>query len=162
MCSCRATIAANRRSRRSTGTRRPSMTQAPVFTITYWGVTGTLAASMLPREVTEKLVAAVRHLVEQDRLADLHTGEDLDARIRHRLNELPFYLQSSYGGNTTCVEVQTPDELLILDCGSGLRELGISLTNRWRSTQAREQKHAHILVSHPHIDHICGIPFFAP
>ena len=65
-------------------------------------------------------------LIERDRLADLRPGPDLEANLRRRIEEeLPFHLRSSYGGNTTCVEVQTPDALLILDCGSGFRELGV-------------------------------------
>ncbi len=107
------------------------MAQEPVFTITYWGVTGTLTAPLRPPEVTDKLVGAIKHLVEQGRLADLCPGPELEATIRRRVQEeLPFHLGSSYGGNTTCVEVQTPDALLILDCGSGFRELGLALQAR--------------------------------
>lgn len=133
------------------------------FTITYWGVTGTLTAPLRPQEVTDKLVAALKHLVERGRLADLHAGTDLEATIRQRIEqELPFHLRSGYGGNTTCVEVQTPDALLILDCGSGFRELGVSLAARWRDKPPGEQRTAHVLVTHPHIDHICGTPYFVP
>jgi len=46
---------------------------------------------------------------------------------------LPMHLRSTYGGNTTCVEVQTPDSLIIIDCGSGFRELGIDLERRWKA-----------------------------
>ncbi|HEY7423321.1 MAG TPA: MBL fold metallo-hydrolase [Gemmataceae bacterium] len=134
-----------------------------VFTITYWGVTGTLSAPLRPAEVADKLVAAIRRLAERDRLADLKPGPDLEITIRRRLEEeIPFPLRSSYGGNTTCVEVQTPDALLILDCGSGFRELGLSLENRWHALPAGVGRTAHVLVSHPHMDHIYGTPYFAP
>jgi hypothetical protein len=89
------------------------MAADPVFTITYWGVTGSLSAPLRPPEVTDKVVAAIRHLVEHGRLADLRPGPDLEAAVRSRVEELPFHLRSAYGGNTTCVEVQTPDALLI-------------------------------------------------
>ena len=139
----------------------------PVFTITYWGVTGTLTAPLRPPEVTDKLVGAIKHLVEQGRLADLRSSPDLEAIIRRRVeDEVPFRFRSSYGGNTTCVEVQTPDALLILDCGSGFRELGLALEARWRAdlppTDGRAARTAHVLVTHPHIDHIYGTPYFAP
>ncbi len=142
-------------------------TPEPVFTITYWGVTGTLTAPLRPPEVTDKLVGAIKHLVEQGRWADLRPGPDLEAIIRHRVeDEVPFKLRSSYGGNTTCVEVQTPDALLILDCGSGFRELGLALEARWRAdlppADGRVARTAHVLVTHPHIDHIYGTPYFAP
>lgn len=61
-----------------------------------------------------------------------------------------------YGGNTSCVEVWCGDDLLILDCGTGLRGLGGSLL------AAKKPVDAEILLSHTHFDHICGIAFFAP
>ena len=139
------------------------MSPDAVFTITYWGVTGTLTAPPRPAEVTDKLVAAVRCLVEGGRWGDLRPGPDLEADVRRALErDLPFHLRTSYGGNTTCVEVQTPDELLIFDCGSGFRELGIDLEARWRAEGAGARRSAHVLVTHPHMDHTYGTPYFAP
>ena len=60
-----------------------------------------------------------------------------------------------YGGNTACVEVRCGDRLLVFDAGTGLRLLGNSLA------QAGDV-HADIFLSHCHIDHIAGLPFFAP
>jgi phosphoribosyl 1,2-cyclic phosphodiesterase len=134
-----------------------------VFTITYWGVTGTLTTPLRPTEVTDKLVHALQYLIERGRLADLRPGLDLEANIRRCVEEeLPFHLRSGYGGNTTCIEVQTPDALLILDCGSGFRELGSALAARWKGRPAGAPRTAHVLVSHPHIDHIYGMPYFPP
>jgi phosphoribosyl 1,2-cyclic phosphodiesterase len=139
------------------------MNSDAVFTITYWGVTGTLTTPLRPVEVTDKLVGALTHLIENDRLGDLRPGPDLEANIRLRLEtELPFHRYSSYGGNTTCVEVQTPDALLILDCGSGFRELGVALTARWQSIPAGDERAAHVLITHPHMDHIYATPYFWP
>lgn len=61
-----------------------------------------------------------------------------------------------YGGNTACVEVRCADRLLILDGGTGLRPLGKELVAKGEATDAD------ILFSHCHIDHIIGVPFFAP
>jgi phosphoribosyl 1,2-cyclic phosphodiesterase len=61
-----------------------------------------------------------------------------------------------YGGNCSCVEVRTPDgELFIIDAGTGIRELGLTLMNE-------QPVVAHILLSHTHWDHISGFPFFPP
>lgn len=61
-----------------------------------------------------------------------------------------------YGGNTTCIEVRSDaDELLILDAGTGIRELGLELA------QSMPVK-CHLFVSHTHWDHIQGLPFFVP
>ncbi len=61
-----------------------------------------------------------------------------------------------YGGNTACVEVRDDSgHLLILDAGTGLRELGLSLNGDGPHT-------VDLLISHLHWDHIQGIPFFQP
>ncbi len=62
-----------------------------------------------------------------------------------------------YGGNTACVEVRCNGRLLILDAGSGLRCLGNALMQEEQEAVAAE-----VLCSHTHLDHICGLPFFAP
>src|SRR5437762_9926041 len=63
---------------------------------------------------------------------------------------------AKYGGNTSCTEVRTDDgTLIILDCGTGARELGLRLLKE------RPVK-AHILITHTHWDHIQGFPFFTP
>jgi phosphoribosyl 1,2-cyclic phosphodiesterase len=65
--------------------------------------------------------------------------------------------KSKYGGNTSCIELQFPnDQLIILDGGTGIRELGNTLVMR------NKQVRASILLSHYHWDHIQGLPFFAP
>jgi phosphoribosyl 1,2-cyclic phosphodiesterase len=62
-----------------------------------------------------------------------------------------------YGGNTPCVEVRLAnDELIIFDAGTGIRGLGDELIRKGAPVRA------HILISHPHWDHIQGFPFFKP
>lgn len=63
-----------------------------------------------------------------------------------------------YGGNTACTEVRCGEQLLILDAGTGIRVLGVSLL---REFQQRPIK-GNIFVGHTHWDHIQGFPFFAP
>lgn len=63
-----------------------------------------------------------------------------------------------YGGNTPCIEVSFPevDRLIIIDAGSGLRELGNDLMTRGKAVEA------HLFLTHTHWDHIMGFPFFVP
>ncbi len=64
-----------------------------------------------------------------------------------------------YGGNTPCVEVRTgADWLVILDAGTGIRELGRSLVAEGNGSGIAGD----IYLTHAHWDHIQGIPFFAP
>jgi phosphoribosyl 1,2-cyclic phosphodiesterase len=60
-----------------------------------------------------------------------------------------------YGGNTSCLEVNCGDDLLILDCGTGARRLGLKILGEGR-------READLLFSHSHIDHVAGLPFFQP
>jgi phosphoribosyl 1,2-cyclic phosphodiesterase len=61
-----------------------------------------------------------------------------------------------YGGNTPCVEVRCGDQLFIFDGGTGIRPLGNALM---KGSCARE---IHLFLTHCHIDHVAGLPFFAP
>lgn len=64
-----------------------------------------------------------------------------------------------YGGNTPCTEVRTDDGwLIILDAGTGIRELGRDLLQRSNGAPIKGD----IFLTHAHWDHIQGIPFFAP
>jgi phosphoribosyl 1,2-cyclic phosphodiesterase len=59
-----------------------------------------------------------------------------------------------YGGNTSCVQLTLAGgEVLILDAGTGIRTLGLDLT---------ESSRIHILLTHLHLDHIQGLMFFPP
>jgi ribonuclease BN (tRNA processing enzyme) len=61
-----------------------------------------------------------------------------------------------YGGNTSCVELELADgTTLILDAGSGIRELGQRLLER-------DQGVLYICLTHLHLDHVEGLGFFAP
>lgn len=62
---------------------------------------------------------------------------------------------AKYGGNTSCVYIELADgSNLILDSGTGIRELGKRL--------AQTDGTINILLSHGHWDHVQGYPFFEP
>ena len=64
-----------------------------------------------------------------------------------------------YGGNTSCVSIRTDGgTLIVIDCGTGARELGRRLIEEADG----QPVDGHILVSHTHWDHIQGFPFFQP
>lgn len=63
-----------------------------------------------------------------------------------------------YGGNTPCVEIRADDTLIILDAGSGIRELGLKLMEEFSTTPIK----GHLFITHTHWDHIQGLPFFLP
>lgn len=62
-----------------------------------------------------------------------------------------------FGGNTSCVLIESGDRLIVLDAGTGIINLGSYLKQ-----EKNHIKHIHIFLTHLHIDHIQGIPFFEP
>lgn len=63
-----------------------------------------------------------------------------------------------YGGNTPCVEVRTDGEIIILDAGTGIRQLGLALIDESKGRPIEVT----LLITHTHWDHIQGFPFFLP
>jgi phosphoribosyl 1,2-cyclic phosphodiesterase len=63
---------------------------------------------------------------------------------------------SRYGGNTPCVEIRCGEQVVIFDAGTGIRALGDALGD------IAKRGGLDVVLSHCHIDHIVGFPFFAP
>lgn len=64
-----------------------------------------------------------------------------------------------YGMATTCVQVSTNHESLIIDAGTGIAKLGDHLM---QGPAGREEAHVHLFLSHFHGDHLIGLPLFKP
>ncbi len=73
----------------------------------------------------------------------------------------PGAFTAKYGGNTACVElyIESLNRRIIIDAGSGIRELGNELI---RNDFSRGGFSTEIFLTHTHWDHIMGFPFFAP
>ena len=61
-----------------------------------------------------------------------------------------------YGGNTPCIEVRCGEHVLVFDAGTGLCPLGLELI------KDKTIRHVDIFITHCHLDHVVGLPFFAP
>jgi phosphoribosyl 1,2-cyclic phosphodiesterase len=63
-----------------------------------------------------------------------------------------------FGGNTSCIEVRSNNNVVVLDLGTGARKLGESLL---AEHQGRPMT-LHIFLTHYHWDHLQGLPLFMP
>ncbi|MFH1350072.1 MAG: MBL fold metallo-hydrolase [Pseudomonadota bacterium] len=118
----------------------------------FWGTRGSLPASVNKKRIREKLKAALEIALEKE----FGPANDIEAFID---NELPFWVKGTYGANTPCVEIRAGDDFVLCDAGSGFRDFGHHLL---RTYGKEAPKDFHILISHPHWDHIQGFPFFTP
>ena len=88
---------------------------------------------------------------------DLDTPEKAEAFCER---ELSFADAGTFGGNTSCVQVDVGgSDYLLCDLGSGVREFSsAAIAKHGPATKLTY----HILVSHVHWDHIMGFPYFIP
>ncbi|MBL26673.1 MAG: MBL fold metallo-hydrolase [Rhodospirillaceae bacterium] len=121
--------------------------------VRFFGTRGSLPAPLSGAGVKAKIRDALVKAIGQD----LTSPEDVD---RFMADSLDFAAQSTYGGDSSCVEIDADtDSYIVCDAGSGLREFG----NRvMRAPAPGKQKVFNLFMSHVHWDHIMGFPFFVP
>ena len=72
----------------------------------------------------------------------------------------PGRTTEKYGGNTPCISVRHQDTIIILDAGTGIRNLGLDLAYEFQ--EKGRPLTLHLFLSHTHWYHIQGLPFFQP
>ena len=120
--------------------------------IRFWGTRGSLPVALTAPAVRAKIIAALRGAAGRAFASDADIARYVDA--------LPFAVAGTFGGHTSCVEIETgTSEYVVCDLGSGLRPFGQAAIAR--HGPANPQTY-HLFVSHVHWDHIMGLPFFGP
>jgi phosphoribosyl 1,2-cyclic phosphodiesterase len=121
--------------------------------IRFWGTRGSLPAPLNTAGLRRKLTRALLDAA----------GRDLDTeeKVRRYLDEgLDFAASLTFGGNTSCVEIDHGGtEYVLCDLGSGAREFSLAAMARSRPDVPLV---FHVFLSHLHWDHIQGLPFFVP
>jgi phosphoribosyl 1,2-cyclic phosphodiesterase len=121
--------------------------------VTFWGTRGSLPTPLGAKGVRMKLVNALVKAAGKT----LDTLEKAEAFCNE---ELSFAEAGTFGGNTSCVQVDTGgEEYLLCDLGSGVREFSLAAIGRHGPGKPQTY---HVLLSHVHWDHIMGFPFFIP
>ena len=118
----------------------------------FWGTRGSIPVSLTAADIRSKLMLALQGA----------GGRHLDQRadIESYLDGLSFDIVGTYGGHSSCVQIETGgEEQVILDMGSGARPCGQHMIERFGP--GRPQTY-HVFMSHLHWDHIMGFPFFTP
>ncbi len=118
----------------------------------FWGVRGLLPVAPPPSGIVNDF----RNLFYQFFSQGYSHLKDVDLFLgQHKVTAI-----GGYGSCSTCVEVTTPKTQIIIDAGSGLKRLGDDIMKA--GVAGNGQGVYHILLTHFHIDHLLGLPFFTP
>jgi len=120
--------------------------------VRFWGTRGSLPVSLTATEVRARIATALR--------AASGRGLKSEQEIDDYVGGLPFEIAGTYGGHTSCVEIETGGaDYVLCDLGSGVRPFGQAAIARHGPGSPQTY---HVFLSHVHWDHIMGLPFFTP
>ena len=119
--------------------------------VRFWGTRGSIPIAMTSEALQKKLVAALTRAAGRT----LRTPAEIESFVA----ELEFPIGHTFGGNSSCVQLDIgTDDYMLCDLGSGARGFG----NHVLATRDGKPAVYHVFMSHTHWDHIMGFPFFMP
>ncbi len=119
--------------------------------VKYWGVRGSLPSAPAPRDWAYHIEGVLRNFFAM--------GYRDSSQIQKFFESQEVPLIGGYGAATTCVELQSGRSQIIIDGGSGIRNLSEQIMT---GTTGRVKGPFHIFMTHFHWDHMIGLPFFTP
>lgn len=143
----------------------------PSMVIKYWGVRGSIPAPLTTQHIMAKEKVLIEGIIKAGGTQKLFGDKPDPEAIQKYLNSLPLSISGTYGGDTTCLEIQAHNSpLILIDAGSGARALGNVLLGKLFSgknlnpldSNEERKRSMDLFFTHYHWDHIQGFPFFAP
>lgn len=119
--------------------------------VKFWGVRGSLPSAPTPQDWSYHIEGVIRNF--------FNSGFRDPSQISKFVQNMGVPLLGGYGAATTCVEIQSGHTQLIIDGGSGIRNLSERIMT---GTTGRAKGPFHIFMTHFHWDHVIGLPFFTP
>lgn len=119
--------------------------------VKFWGVRGSLPSAPPPRDWAHHVGDVLKNFFA--------AGYSDVTQIPKFIESQPVPQLGGYGAATTCVEIQSAKAQIILDGGSGIRNLSEQIMRR---TTGGVKGPYHIFMTHFHWDHVIGLPFFTP
>ena len=131
--------------------------------ITLWGTRGSCPSVGSPEEIrehTEKVSEAALSYIKERIFSESGLIE-----LRHLfrgsteeiVSQIPVSYPKVFGGETTCIEIETSEgNIIILDCGSGLRRCAQEILYKRKGNVIND---IFLFGTHGHLDHRSGIPF---
>lgn len=138
--------------------------------ITFWGVQGSCPIFLGQHELAEyarqvatytlnEMIEDIERLEPSSRtpMERILGGPATHEAINEYQGKLGLPTLPFYGGDTTCIEIETSEgNTLLLDGGSGIRHCSVDIVKRWEDHKDRV---LHVFGSHEHLDHRSGLPF---
>jgi phosphoribosyl 1,2-cyclic phosphodiesterase len=119
--------------------------------IKFWGVRGSIPSSLTPADWSFHIEGVVRNF--------LLSGYRDASQVQKYIQAQALPQIGGYGTATTCVEIKSGQTQLIIDGGSGIRNLSESIMT---GATGPAKGPFHIFMTHFHWDHVIGLPFFTP
>ncbi len=133
--------------------------------LTIWGCRGSFPKPYTTQSLREKQTKLLSDIAKDPKALSFLGSNPNEEQLRQFLDQLQSLSTKVYGGNTSCYSLEIKnkageEELVILDAGSGITELGNYLL-RERIMKGKPVT-SKVFFTHVHGDHIEGWPFFVP